>query len=280
MLDKYKDKSKTYMNGAIDWLRLNTKAAGKPWLANTDFRRALNYALNREDFIKSATNNLYLPFTRLVLPMVAGANGGKYTDEAKIDVYPTKGDAAKAKEYLQKAMTALKITDAKQMTLEIKTSDDENSKKAVQIMQDQLQKNLGITVTLKFVTYKQKLDDDTKGQYDAVVNGWMPDYDDPMTYMELFEGTNSSNSTGWKNADFDNKIEAARVEPDKVKRQQLFYDAEKILVDEGVGCDALRELAIRAAAEEQAMIDAFRPQSTGPAPTAYWRKKNAAMEKL
>ena len=68
----------------------------------------------------------------------------------------------------------------------------------------------------------------------------------------------------------------------RFKRDALEADwlaEEKILLAENVGCDALRELAVRAAAEEQAMMDAFRPQSTGPAPTAYWRKKNAALEK-
>jgi hypothetical protein len=39
-------------------------------------------------------------------------------------------------------------------------------------------------------------------------------------------------------------------------------------------------LAVGAAAEEQALIDAVRPQSVSAAPSPYWRKKNAALEKL
>lgn len=225
-------KAKVYMTGADDWMRLNLNAAGKPWLNNKNFRKALNYAINREDYVKTATKGLFFPATRLVLPMVTGANGGKYTDECPIDTYPVKGDKAKAKEYLAKAMSELGITDAKKMTLELKTSDDENSKKMAEVLQDQLSTNLGITVTIKMVTYKQKLDDDTKKQYEAVYNGWMPDYDDPMTYMELFEGNNSQNSTGYKNPEYDKLVEAARIETDKVKRQQELWDAEKILVDD------------------------------------------------
>ncbi|HHW03358.1 MAG TPA: peptide ABC transporter substrate-binding protein [Thermoanaerobacterales bacterium] len=232
--DKYKDnpKTKLIMNGAIDWLRLNLNAPGKPWLANKDFRKALNYAINREEYVNTATKGLYLPYTRLVLPMVVGAKGGKYTEESPIDIYPTTGDSAKAKEYLAKAMAALNIKDPKDITLELKFSDSAADKALAEVLQDQLTRNLGITVTIKLVTYKQKLADDTAKQYDAVYNGWMPDYDDPMTYLELFESNNSQNSTGWSNAEYDKLIEAARTEVDPVKRQQYFWDAEKILVDE------------------------------------------------
>ncbi|MCR4431750.1 MAG: ABC transporter substrate-binding protein [Tepidanaerobacteraceae bacterium] len=232
--DKYKDnpKVKLIMNGAVDWLRLNLNAPGKPWLANEDFRKALNYAINREEYVNTATKGLYLPYTRLVLPMVAGAKGGKYTEECPIDIYPKTGDAAKAKEYLAKAMSALNIKDPKDITLELKFSDSAADKALAEVLQDQLTRNLGIAVTIKLVTYKQKLADDTAKQYDAVYNGWMPDYDDPMTYLELFESNNSQNSTGWSNAEFDKLIEAARTEADAVKRQQYFWDAEKILVEE------------------------------------------------
>lgn len=232
LVEKYAGKDKVYMNGAIDWLRLNLNSAGKPWLANQDFRKALNYALDREDYVKAATKNLYFPYTRLTLPMVNGVNGKKYTEECPIDVYPTKADAAKAKEYLTKAMTALNITDPSKMTIEIKTSDDDTAKHIAEVIQDQWTKNLGITVSIKLVTYKQKLADDTGKQYDAIYNGWMPDYDDPMTYIELFESANTQNSTGWSNAEYDKLVAGARVEADPAKREQMLWDAEKILVDE------------------------------------------------
>ena len=129
-------------------------------------------------------------------------------------------------------MTALNITDPKKISVEIKTSDDDTAKHIAEVIQDQWTKNLGITVTIKLVTYKQKLADDTGKKYDMIYNGWMPDYDDPMTYLELFESTNTQNSTGWKNADYDKLIKDARAEGDPVKREKMLWDAEKILVDE------------------------------------------------
>lgn len=232
LIEKYAGKSKVYMNGAIDWLRINLKSEGKPWFGNLDFRKALNYGFDREAYVKTVTKGLYFPFTRLTLPMVAGAGGGKYTEESPINILPTKADPAKAKDFLTKAMNTLGITDPAKITVEIKTSDADNDRRMAEFIQDQWTRNLGITVTIKLVTYKQKLADDTAKQYETVYNGWMPDYDDPMTYLELFESKNSQNSTGWSNADYDKLVEGARVETDKMKRQKMLWDAEKILVEE------------------------------------------------
>lgn len=225
-------KAKVYMTGADDFLKISLNVPNKPWFGNLNFRKALNYAMNRDEYVKVATKGLYFPATRLVLPMVEGANGGKYNKEVPIDTYPSKGDTEQAKSYLKKAMDELKITDPKAITMEIEISDADANVRLSQVIQDQLTKNLGITVTIKQVTYKQMLADGDSGKYETVYAGWGPDYDDAMTYLELFESTNSYNSMGWKNADFDSKIEAAKSETDKVKRQQLMGDAEKILVDE------------------------------------------------
>jgi oligopeptide transport system substrate-binding protein len=224
--------AKVYMTGADDWFKINLKVAGKPWFNNLDFRKALNFAVNREEYVKAATKGLYFPATRLTLPMVAGAKGGKYTKECPINIYPASGDVAKAKAYLKKAMTTLKITDPKKITLELKISDAEVNVKMATILQDQMTKTLGITVTIKQVTYKQMLSDGVSGKYETIYAGWGPDYDDPMTYVELFESTNSNNSMSWKNPKYDVMIESAKKETNAVKRQQLMYEAEKILVDE------------------------------------------------
>lgn len=224
--------AKVYMTGADDWFKINLKVPGKPWFNNLNFRKALNFAVNRDEYVKVATKNLYFPATRLTLPMVVGAKGGKYDKECPINIYPTSGNAATAKKYLAAAMKTLKITDPKKITVDLKISDADVNVKMATILQDQLAKTLGITVTISQVTYKEMLADGVSGKYETIYAGWGPDYDDPMTYMELFESTNSNNSMSWKNSRYDALVESARKETDKVKRQTLIYEAEKILVDE------------------------------------------------
>lgn len=69
----------------------------------------------------------------------------------------------------------------------------------------------------------------------------------------------------------------------RAKRDALEVDwlaAENELISQDANCDELRALAVRAATEEQALVDAFKPHSVIAAPTPYWRKKNAALERL
>ncbi|MDF2891902.1 MAG: ABC-type transporter, periplasmic subunit [Clostridia bacterium] len=233
LVDKFQQegKAKVYMSGADDWMRINFKRTEKPWLQNVNFRKALNYAIDREDYVKTATKGLFFPATRLVLPLMAGVNG-YYCEEYPINIYPTKADTAKAKEYLEKAMQELNITDPKQIVVAYTISDDDATKLMAEVLQDQVTKNLGITFEIKMVTYKQKLENDTKGDFDLVYNGWGPDYDDPMTYLELWETTNSQNGGKYSNAEFDKLIAAARVETDKVKRMEMFHQAETILLED------------------------------------------------
>ncbi|WP_422443547.1 peptide ABC transporter substrate-binding protein [Thermoanaerobacterium sp. DL9XJH110] len=233
MVEKYKQEgtAKVYLSGADDWIKINLNLPDKPWLANKNFRKALNYAIDREDYLKTATKGLYLPATRLVLPVIAGVNG-YYADEYPLEAYPKKADLAKAKEYLQKAMKELNISDPSQISVEYKIQDDETSKLMAEALQDQITRNLGIKFNIKLVTYKQRLADEQKGDFELVYAGWAPDYDDPMTYMELWETNNPQNSGKYSNPKYDELIEKARVEVDPKKRAEMFYEAEKILLDD------------------------------------------------
>ncbi len=233
LVEKYQadGTAKVYMSGADDWMRINFKRTEKPWLQNVNFRKALNYAIDRENYVKTATKGLFFPATRLVLPIVAGVNG-YYCEEYPINIYPSKADTTKAKEYLDKAMKELNITDPKQITVEYTISDDDATKLMAEVLQDQINTNLGINFKINMVTYKQKLANDVKGDFDLIYNGWGPDYNDPMTYLELWESTNSQNGGKYSNAEFDRLIAAARIETDKTKRMEMFHQAETILLED------------------------------------------------
>ena len=76
------------------------------------------------------------------------------------------------------------------------------------------------------------------------------------------------------------QVDAEALREHRDRLEERWLAEEQALTDKGAGSDELRAFAARAAAEEQAMVDAFRPESVGEAPTAYWRRKNAALEKL
>ena len=227
-----KGQARVFYNGATDWMKINVrKNPQKPWLSNADFRRAIGYAIDRESYCNISTKGLYTPSVRYVLPLVHGVKGD-YGKEYPLAAYPVKGNIPKAKESLKKALTTLKISDPSKITVEYLIQDLDETRLMSEVIQQQLEKNLGIKVKIKLVTRKQRADMEQKRQYDAVYHGWMPDYDDPMTYMEIWQSDSSQNNSGYGNPQYDKLIRSAMVEKDAKKRMDTIFKAEKILLED------------------------------------------------
>ena len=222
----------SYASGAVDWFCINIASTTNPILANQDFRLALNYALDREEYVAIATNGLYAPATRFVLPMVAGADGGYYTEQYPIDVYKSTAEADKAAEHLKKAMAAMGITDPAAITIKLKVSDTATNKLIGENCQDQWQRTLGIKVEIETVTYKAMLADRTAGAFDLVYAGWMPDYNDPYTYLSYFTSTNPQNGGKFSDARYDELVNTANTFADEKTRLSMYAEAEKILMEQ------------------------------------------------
>lgn len=61
---------------------------------------------------------------------------------------------------------------------------------------------------------------------------WTGDYDDPLTFLQLFESSNSSNLTGYSNEEFDKAIEDSKKETDASARTKLLQGAEQLALSE------------------------------------------------
>jgi ABC-type oligopeptide transport system substrate-binding subunit len=59
---------------------------------------------------------------------------------------------------------------------------------------------------------------------------WTGDYNDPETFLKLFESSNSSNLTGYSNASFDDLMSLARKEVNESKRRILLEKAELLML--------------------------------------------------
>jgi ABC-type oligopeptide transport system, periplasmic component len=230
LFKQYEGKANAYYNGAEDFIKINVGPnPDKPWLSNLNFRKALGYAIDRDSYCNIATKGLYVPATRYVLPIVMGVKKA-YAQEYPIDYYGTKADLAKAKDYLKKALAELKLDSPDKISVEYLIQDTEECRLMAETLQQQVEKNLGIHFTIKLVPRKQRTAMEQKHEYDMVYGGWMPDYDDPMTYMEIWLGDSSQNNSGYASADFDKSVKGAYKEADPVKRMGMLFAAEKTLL--------------------------------------------------
>lgn len=230
ILENYGNQLVYYFDGANDYIKLNMDGSSE--LSNRDLRLALNYALNREDYILLTTKNLYYANTRYVLPQVKGVDGD-YGDEYPYEAFPVKGDNTKAKEHLTKAMDALGVTDPAKIVLELLTTDTERTRIEAEVIQSQLQTALGITVDIRQVPYKQRLQMESDHEFEMVVTGWVPDYPDPMSYLELWPTNSPYNHGSYSSEVYDSYIEEALTNTNPKERMDALFNAEKTLCEDG-----------------------------------------------
>ena len=230
----YKDKADVFANGNVDFCYINSKS-DNPVLGNKNFRLALNYALNRNDYNKLANADTYTAFNGLVFPGLQ-AKGTTYGEAYDLNSYsyPLDGDQDKATEYLNAAMQELGIANASDITVEVVTTDADSSKRIVETLQEQWQNALGINVKIRQVTYA-----DIYGKvfpehdYEIGSGGWGSDYDDPYSYLELFKSDSSYNYSQYENPEVDQLLIASQDEPDTDKRMDELNQAEQDILADG-----------------------------------------------
>ena len=92
---------------------------------------------------------------------------------------------------------------------------------------------LGIKITLanqEWNTYTNGLGEHTFG---VARLGWIADYNDPITYLELMVTGNSYNYGLYSDPDFDEAIKTAKATPAGPDRDKALYKAEETLFGEG-----------------------------------------------
>jgi oligopeptide transport system substrate-binding protein len=70
------------------------------------------------------------------------------------------------------------------------------------------------------------------GNYDIARAGWISDYVDPNSFLDLWITDGGNNRTGWSNPEYDKHIRAASQTQNITKRFDHFQQAEKILMQE------------------------------------------------
>ncbi|WP_313343483.1 peptide ABC transporter substrate-binding protein [Sedimentibacter sp.] len=229
IISNYEDQVTYYFDGANDYIKINMD--GSSQLENKNLRLALNYSLNREDYILLSAKNVYQANTRYVLPQVKGVNKD-YGDEYPYEAFPVKGDLNKAKEYLDKAISELGVKGPSEIVLELLTTDEERTRIEAEVLQSQMQE-LGITVNIRQVPYKQRLQMESAHEFEMVVTGWVPDYSDPMTYLELWTTDSPYNHGSYNSEAYDAYIEEALTNTNSQERMDALFNAEKTLLEDG-----------------------------------------------
>ena len=196
------------------YYRINTR---KYPLNNVNFRKALSLSIDRDLIVKSI-----LKGNQKVSYSFTPPDDKSYNPKTEL-----KFDPVKAKLFLEDSGF-----DTNNAPLEVLYNTSEGHQKIAQAIQEMWKKNLGLNVVLTNVDWKVYLERETLGEFDISRAGWIGDYPDPFTFLDMMVTNRGNNKTGWSNYEFDKTLKDASSKISTQKRYELYEKAEKILIDE------------------------------------------------
>ncbi len=197
------------------FLRFNTK---RPPLDNPKVRAALARAINRDAIAR------ILHGSRTPARFYTPPNTGGYTCET---IIPDDFDAAR------RLLAEAGYPKGRGFPrLDIQMNNDAVNRTVLEAIQEMWRRELGITVTLTNKEYRVYLDAQRAIDYEISRSRWVGDFNDPITFLDMFVTGGGQNQTHWSNAEYDRFIAEAGRASDQKKRHELYQRAEKILLDE------------------------------------------------
>ena len=183
-------------------------------------RKAFNAAVDKDSLCRNTLKAGQIPATGFVPPGIHGYEG--------VTGHPYDPEGAKALLAEAGFPGGRGFPD-----VELLYNTSEAHQQVAEVISSMWREVLGINVKLRNMEWKVYLDDVDNLRYQIARAGWIGDYTDANTFMDMFVTDGGNNNTGWWDAQYDRHIAEAAQEQDPLARARLFAQAEEILcVDE------------------------------------------------
>ena len=103
-------------------------------------------------------------------------------------------------------------------------------KELAETFQQMCRTALGIDIRLRNEEWKVYLDSQNSLNYDLCRAGWIGDYPDPHSFLDMWESGGGNNLTGYANPDYDRLLKSALLAPDETARMEIYQQLETILM--------------------------------------------------
>jgi oligopeptide transport system substrate-binding protein len=171
----------------------------------------------------------YMPGVSLFPPWLRGVDG--YFRQ-EYPPAPLRIDPVEARKELELARQELGVDEIPPLV--ILTGDTPLSVKQAEYYQALYQRTLGLDVRVDKQIFKQRLAKMTSGEFDLVLAGWGPDYDDPLTFADLFSSWNKNNRGRYSNPELDKWVRVAQSSLDPKVRMEAFANVQRIIDEDAV----------------------------------------------
>ena len=193
---------------------------------NLALRQAFQAAFNRSEYLNSV---IAVPGNRPSISLIPSWMDGesrKFQQE-----YPPsflrKPDLAQAK-----ALMAQVPEDQRKLTF--LTFDGPTSRKRAEYFQAYFGKTLGLEILIEQQSVKQFYQKLNTGNFDFAAWGWLPDYNDILTYADLFASWNGNNVGAYRNPEYDDLIRVIQSSTGGARRFRAADRIQKIIYEDVV----------------------------------------------
>ncbi len=95
---------------------------------------------------------------------------------------------------------------------------------------------IGVNVELTSQEWGTFLNTRKEGDYQIARNGWLGDYNDPISFLDMWVTGGGNNDAQWSNAEYDQLISDIKSTSDQSERMSKMHAAEDIIFDEWMLC--------------------------------------------
>ena len=199
----------------------------EPFIDNPSLRMALSLAIDRQIITDKVTQFGEKPSFALVPPGIDGyvPFSPEFADWSQEEREHEAGRLYEQAGYSRE----------RPLRVEIRYNTSDNHKKIALAIASMWKQVLGVYVTLvneEFRVFLQNREQKLITQVFRV--GWISDYNDPYSFLELFRTGNGQNDYGYSDSTYDALLDEAGTERVRARRERLMFEAERSLMSDHV----------------------------------------------
>ncbi|WP_419725062.1 peptide ABC transporter substrate-binding protein [Terrisporobacter petrolearius] len=206
------------------FLSINVKKEG---LDNVKVREALSLALDRDYIVEKVAKGGQIPADSFVATGLTDADGKtEFHENAKkwYDAKDYKGNVEKAKKLLKEAG----YENGKGLP-SIELMCNPGHEPIMEAVQNMWKENLGVNVTISNQDWNVFLETRKEGDFQVARDGWLGDYNDPVSFIDIWVTDGGNNNAQWSNKEYDKIVSEIKSTTDAKERYAKMHEAEDIL---------------------------------------------------
>lgn len=206
------------------FLSINVKKEG---LDNVKVREALSLALDRDYIVEKVAKGGQIPADSFVATGLTDADGKtEFHENAKkwYDAKDYKGNVEKAKKLLKEAG----YENGKGLP-SIELMCNPGHEPIMEAVQNMWKENLGLNVTISSQDWNVFLETRKQGDFQVARDGWLGDYNDPVSFIDIWVTGGGNNNAQWSNKEYDKIVSEIKSTTDAKERYAKMHEAEDLL---------------------------------------------------